>query len=95
MNFQLCFLEKLDVLLHPYSSSFVKSKRVSYDNLEVTTYYWKETKLIIDVIGDECCLTATDNNIIYVFYDDDWEEVLGDVFNDIYSITNPSVSPKN
>lgn len=94
MNFQSRFVEKLDILLRDYSSSFVKTTRISFDNLEVTTYHWKETKLIIDVIGDECCLTATDNNIIYTFYDDDWEEVLGDIFNEIYSITNPSVPPK-
>lgn len=82
------FLDKLDSTLSDYSSSFVKSTHIQSDGFEVTTYCCKTHKLIIDVIGNECCLTATGKNIIYTFYNDDWVYIVTEVLNEIFSIIN-------
>jgi hypothetical protein len=81
------FLHKLATLLYNYDS-YTKSTRISFEDLVVTTYYWKNPKLILDIIEDECCLTSTGKNIVYAYYADDWEDVVDDVFNEVLSIIN-------
>jgi hypothetical protein len=52
-----------------------------FDDLRVVTLFWEKSGLIMDLLldGDECILTTPNTGYIFVFYEDDIEEVALDV----------------
>ena len=78
------FLDNMDKKLKQYSSCFKKSSRLQFDEYQVTTYLHNDKSFIIDVVEEECCLTRKSGaNIIYVFYSEDYEEIIDEIIDEI------------
>lgn len=81
------FLLTLENELYAFDPNFKKSTlSFQLDEVitgEVTTYYYKDRNLMVDVVDQECCLTAKDKNIVFAFYDDDYLDVINDVLIEI------------
>lgn len=73
------FVQTMDDKLEKYEC-FEKSFCVRFD-CEVTTYMCSYKKFIIDVIDEECCLTTKSENIVYNFYQDDFENVIDEIID--------------
>lgn len=54
-------------------------------NIEVTTFIGKN--FIIDVLEEECCLTAKGINEVYSFNSDDYLDVIDEIMEEIKEIT--------
>jgi hypothetical protein len=77
------FTSVLEKMLTEFNPNFEKSFQTQFGDVEVTTYYCKMSNVIVDVLDDECCLTAKKKNFVFAFYDDDYMEVVDDVLNEI------------
>ena len=76
------FIDSLDKKLEKYTSCIKREDQLDRD--QVTTYLYDY--FIIDVVGDECALTIKGEkgvNNVYVFYIDDYKEVIDEIINQI------------
>ena len=85
MNANQLFVKTLDFKLASSSEHYLKSTCSRFEEgIEVTTYCWENKKLIIDVIGEECCFTAPGkNHIVFEFSLDEIEGVVDDLIREI------------
>lgn len=70
----------------PNFGNFMKIETIMVDDVFVITYYDKEKNITVDVVDEECVLSTKNQDYIYTFYDDDFEEVVDDVCDDILCV---------
>ena len=84
MTLNQMFLDTMDIQLEQHTRNFEKSSRLQFDSYMVTTYVHHDKSFIIDVVDEECSLTTMNGkNIIYVFYMDDYEEIIDEIIDEI------------
>lgn len=71
MSLKECFIAELERKLAESGVTYVKSDQVHFGNVPVTTYCTDAPSAIVDVLDDECCLTARGKNIVFEYDDDD------------------------
>ena len=83
MNTNQRFAQVLEAGLTAYPGFHKSVHTNAFTPDTIVTYWWPS--LTIDVIGDECCFTATaaGKSIVFAFYADDVDEVAEDVLRQI------------
>jgi hypothetical protein len=83
-NLALQFSQALERELRSYPE-YIKSSRTIPDGELMTTYSWTR-RLMIDVVDNECCFTATGKHIVYDYDHEDMFCIVNSIMEEVHQV---------